>query len=52
MENETISKFLINVSKVSRRVYNKSNDLFINMFKEFSNCSEEEKDISTLKNDE
>ena len=52
IENETIAKFLINVAKVSRRAYNKSNDLFINMFKEFSNCSEEEKDISTLKNDE
>ena len=52
IENETIAKFLINVAKVSRRAYNKSNDLFINMFKEFSNCSEEEKDISTLKNNE
>ena len=52
IENETIAKFLINVAKVSRRAYNKSNDLFINMFKEFSNCSEKEKAISTLKNDE
>ena len=52
IENKTIAKFLINVANISRRAYNKSNDLFVNMFKEFSNCSDEEKTISTLKNDE
>ena len=51
IENKTIAKFLINVANISRRAYNKSNDLFVNIFKKFSNCSGEEKTISTLKND-
>ena len=52
IENEKIAKFLIKVANVSRRAFNKSNDLFINMFKEFSKFTKEEKNISTLKNDE
>ena len=47
IENESIAKFLIQVAYVSRIAYNKSNEIFINMFKEFSKFTEEKKDIST-----
>ena len=47
IENESIAKFLIQVAHVSRIAYNKSNEIFINMFKEFSKFTEEKKDIST-----
>ena len=36
IENENIAKFLINMANVSRKAYNNSNELFINIFKEFS----------------
>ena len=52
IENENIAKFLINVANVSRKAYNNSNELFINMFKEFSKFTNGEKNIPTLKNDE
>ena len=52
IENKNIARFLIQVAHASRRAYNNSYQLFINMFKEFSKIIEEEKDISTLKNDE
>ena len=51
IENENIAKFLIKVANVSRKAYNNSNKLFINMFKEFSKFTNGEKNISTLKND-
>jgi len=50
-ENEAIANFLIKVANVSRKAYNISNDLFINMFKEFSKFIEEKKTISNLKYD-
>ena len=52
IKNENIAKFLIKVANVSRKAYNNSNELFINMFNEFSKFTEEEKNISALKNDE
>jgi len=52
IENENIANFLIKVANISRKAYNNSNDLFKNMFKEFSKIKEEEKSISTLKYDE
>ena len=52
LENENIANFLIKVANISRKAYNNSNDLFKNMFKEFSKIKEEEKSISTLKYDE
>ena len=52
IKNENIAKFLIKVANVSRKAYNNSNELFINMFNEFSKITEEEKNISALKNDE
>ena len=42
-ENETIAVFLIIIATVSRRAYNISNKLFINMFKEFSKYRTEDK---------
>ena len=51
IENENIAKFLIQVANVSRKAYNNSNELFINMFQEFSKFMQEENNISTLKND-
>ena len=52
IENENIAKFLINVANVSRKAYNNSNELFINMFKEFSKITDGGTNISALKNDE
>ena len=40
------------MANISRKAYNNSNDLFKNMFKEFSKIIEEEKSISILKYDE
>jgi len=40
------------VANASRRAYNNSNDLFINMFKEFLKLTEEENTISNIKNDD
>ena len=51
-DNETIAKFLIKVAKASRRAYNNSNDLFINIFKDFSESTKEKKTISALKDNE
>ena len=46
IENENIAKFLINMANVSRKAYNNSNELFINIFKEFSSSwvKEDEKE--------
>ena len=52
IKNENIGYFLIKVANISRKAYNNSNELFINMFKEFSKIVKEEKVISDLKNDE
>ena len=46
------NEFIIKVANAARRAYNNSNELFINMFKEFLKFREEEKNISSLKNDE
>jgi len=42
-ENETIAIFLINIAHISRKAYNNSNKLLINMYKEFIKIKTEEK---------
>ena len=51
-ENETIAIFLIKIAHISRRAYNNSNKLLINMLEEFSKYKIKEKKIYSLKYDE
>ena len=50
-ENESIGQFLKEVAWISRRAYNSSNKLFIDMYN-FSEFKRKEKTFSNLKNDE
>ena len=51
-ENEKIGKFLKTVAFISRKAYNISNELFKEMFEEFSESTKENKTISTFEKDE
>jgi len=52
IENENIGQFLKEVALISRKAYNTSNELFIDMYEGFSEFKEEEITISNFENDE
>ena len=52
IENESIGQFLKEVALISRKAYNTSNELFIDMFEGFSEFKEDEITISNFENDE